>query len=132
MEDGSDRQVELLVRVLGELSTRGLTDDRLVDVDEAAKRVDRQIDVRRDARLLLDLLEGALELLAVDLEHGLAEHLDEPTVGVPREVIVVGHARETGDAGIVQTDVEDGLHHAGHGEARTGAHGHQKRVLRIA
>ena len=33
---------------------------------------------------------------------------------------------------IVQAEVQDGIHHAGHGSARAGTDGNQKRVIKIA
>ena len=33
---------------------------------------------------------------------------------------------------LVQTEVQDGIHHARHGCARTGADGNEKRILEIA
>ena len=33
---------------------------------------------------------------------------------------------------VVQTEVQDGVHHAGHGSASAGTNGHQQRVLWIA
>ena len=35
-------------------------------------------------------VQRVLEVLAVDAEHGLAEHLDQPPVGVEREPLVAG------------------------------------------
>ncbi len=128
----ADRQVQLLRRILRELVPGLLTNDRLVDVDETTKCFDRQLDVGLDAGTLLHLLERVLEVVAGQAEDGLAEHLDQPPVGVPREVVVVGLGGEAGHARVIETDVQDRLHHAGHREARAGPHRHQQRVLGVA
>ena len=39
---------------------------------------------------------------------------------------------EPGDNVVVQAQVQDGVHHAGHGGAGAGTHGNQQRVLRVA
>jgi hypothetical protein len=74
-----------------------------------------------------------LEQLAVDVEHGLAEHLDEPAVGVPGEAVVAaGLLGQAVHGLVVQPDVEDGLHHAGHRELRAGADADEQRVVGLA
>ena len=80
----------------------------------------------------LGRLEGLLEELAVDAQHGLAEHLDQAAVGVPREALVAGLRGEPGDGLVGEADVEDGVHHAGHRELRAGAYGYQQRVVGLA
>ena len=63
-------------------------------------------------------LEGdrVLELVALDVEHDLAEHLDEPAVAVPCEPLVAGLRDEPFDRDVVQAEVQDGVHHARHRE----------------
>ena len=131
-EHGHDREVELLVRVLRERLARAVEDDRLVDADEVLQRLHRQFDVGGDLEVDLLLLERVLEVVAVQAEDGLAEHLDEAPIGVPREVLVVGVPGEPVDALVVESDVEDRLHHARHREAGARSHGHEQGVLRRA
>ena len=65
-------------------------------------------------------------------QHGLAEHLDQPAVGVPGEPLVAGLLGQALHRLVVEADVEDGLHHAGHRELRAGAHRDQQRVVGVA
>ena len=65
-------------------------------------------------------------------QHGLAEHLDQPAVGVPGEPLVVRLRGQAVHRLVVEADVEDGLHHPGHRELRPGAHRHEQRVVRVA
>ena len=60
-----------------------------------------------------------LEVCTVDTEHDASVHRDESTVGVVGETLVVGHGRQTLHTLIVQTEVEDRVHHAGHRELGT-------------
>ena len=130
-EDREDGEVELLPWILREVATGLVDDDLLVRRDELLERGHRDVDVGDDARLGLDLVECTLEEVPVDVEHRLAEHLDQPAVGIPGEALVIGDASHALDAGVVEPDVEDRLHHARHGEARTGPHGDEQRIIRV-
>ncbi len=79
-------------------------------------------------RLLLAAVEDVLELVLRDLEHDVAEHLDEAAVAVVGEARVAALGLERLHRLVVQAQVQDGVHHAGHGELRAGAHADQQRV----
>ena len=81
---------------------------------------------------VLGRVERVLEVLAVDAEHRLAEHLDQAAVGVEREPLVAGLRGQPAHRLVVQPDVQDGLHHPGHRELRARAHRHQQRVVGLA
>ncbi len=70
-----------------------------------------------------------LELLLGDVEDHVAEHLDEAAIGVVGEAGIVAALGERLDGLIVEAEVEDGVHHAGHGELGAGADGDQQRIL---
>ena len=53
-------------------------------------------------------------------------------VGVIREVRVVGLLGQALDGHVVQAQVQDGIHHAGHGSASAGTNGNQEGVLFVA
>ncbi|GAB3351427.1 hypothetical protein GCM10027452_20570 [Micromonospora halotolerans] len=109
-----------------------LDEDLLVRVDQPAQVVGVQVEVVRGALGPFGVVERVLELLARHLADGLAEHLDEAAVGVPGEAVVAAGLRAEPDhAAVVEADVEDGLHHAGHGELGAGAYRDQQRVLRV-
>ncbi len=77
-------------------------------------------------------LIGGLEALAGDVEHDVAVHLHEAPVGVPGEALVARARRQTLHRLVVEPEVEDGVEHARHRLARTGAHRDEQRVLGIA
>ena len=132
VEDGHDRQVHLLARVLREVPA-GLCSTMPLNVSTRCLQVlGVQVDVVADALGLLRRVDGVLEVLAVDVEHGLAEHLDQPPVGVPGEPLVAGLLGQALHRLVRQADVQDGVHHAGHGELRAGPDADQQRVGRVA
>ena len=132
VEDRADREVHLLARVGRELAAGLVADDALERVDDAAQVVLVEVEVVRGAAGLLRRVDGVLEVLAVDAEHGLAEHLDQPAVGVPGEPLAAGLLGQPLHRLVVEPDVEDRLHHAGHRELRAGAHRDQQRVVGLA
>src|SRR5665213_962143 len=67
---------------------------------------------------MLEFVEGVLEQLAVGAEHGLAEHREQPAVRIPGEPLVATLLGQPVDALVVEADVQDGVHHAGHRELR--------------
>ncbi len=132
VEDRVYGQVHLLTRVLREVPP-GVPGDDLLELLDQLLQVGRvQVHVDRDALGLLRGLQRLLEEVAVDPEHGLAEHLDEAAVGVPGEALVAGLGGEAHDRGVGEADVEDRVHHAGHRELRTGTDGDQQRVVGLA
>ena len=60
-------------------------------------------------------------------EHDVAVHLDEAAIRVVGEARVAARAREPDDRAIVEAEVEDRLHHAGHRHRRARAHGDEQR-----
>ena len=88
--------------------------------------------------LVLERLDHGLERLVIFVgpllhaQHDVAVHLDEAAVAVPREARVAGLLRQRLDGLIVEPEVEDGVHHAGHRVAGAGADGHEQRILEVA
>ena len=132
-EDGLDREVELLVRVGRKVAPGVRPDDRLVFLDQGLQVRHVEVGVLRAVAVgLLAGLERLVEATGRDLEHDPAEHRDEPAIGVPAETLVAGQGDEALERVLVQAEVEDGIHHAGHRELGTRSDAHEQRVLRIA
>ena len=70
--------------------------------------------------------------LRLEAEHDVAVHLHEAAVAVPGEALVAGLLDQALTVVVVQADVEDGVHHAGHRDAGAGAAGDEQRVLGVA
>ena len=81
---------------------------------------------------LLGRLEERVELLAGQLQDDAGVHGDEAPVRVEGEALVAGLLGQALDRLVVQPEVEDGVHHPGHGELGARAHRHQQRVGGVA
>ena len=131
-EHGLDREIELLGWVLREIAARVGLDDRLELGDEVLQGGGVEVGILLCAVLLFGRLEGVVEALAADLHHDPPEHLDESPVGIPPETLVAGQRDETLRRLLVEAEVEDRVHHAGHRELGARAHAHEQRVGGIA
>ncbi len=81
---------------------------------------------------MLDAVEDVLELLLGNVENHVAEHLDEAAVGVISKAGIIGALRERFHGLVVEAEVENGVHHAGHGELGAGADGDEQRIVACA
>src|SRR5262249_24890392 len=131
-EHRHDRELELVERVLRKRTARCLAYDALEARHELAQRRGVEVGVVACAALALLRLERALEALAGHAEHYAAEHLDEAAIRVGREALVALESREPFERRVVQAEVENGVHHAGHRELRARAHAHEQRRRRVA
>ena len=130
-ENGLDGHVHLGARILREFFTGLLVDDGLEDIDQVLEVLSVELGIALNATFLLHVVQRVGEEVSVDVQNGLAEHLDEATVGVPRETLVAADSSKTVDGFVVQADVEDGFHHAGHGELCARADRDKQRILGI-
>ena len=131
-EHGLDGLHELLLRVLRELDALLLLVDLLEADNDFLHVVGGEIGVVLRALALLDVVQNALKEALRDLHDHVGEHLDEAAVGVIRKALVLGQVGQTLDRHVVQAQVQNGIHHTGHGRARAGAHGNQERILQVA
>ena len=106
--------------------------DLLEDGDELLEIVGIQIDVVRDALVGLHLVDLFLEQALGHAHDDVCKHLHKAAVAVVGKARVAGLLGQTLNGRVVQTEVEDGVHHAGHGLARAGAHGHQQGIFHVA
>ena len=89
-----------------------------VIVDDRAPVFGVKIGVERVTLAVLVVLEDVLEIVNVDVEHDVGIHLNEAAIGIVGETRVVRRFRQRFNRGIVQPEVEHGVHHAGHRGAR--------------
>ena len=121
-EHGVARHGQLLARVLRKRLAGLLLHQLLVVVDDGLQIFGGQVGIELGLHLLLALVEDVIELVHVDVERHFAEHLDEAAIAVVGEARIAALLGQALDGLVVQAEVEDGVHHAGHGELGAGAH----------
>ena len=128
----------MFFRVGGESLARLLFDGFLEERYEFFQVVDVELVVEFYAFFLLHLFDDGFEGVDVvfarglHAEHDVAIHLYEAAVGVVGKARVVGFPGQAFNDLVVQTEVEDGVHHAGHRGACARAHGEEQRVVDVA
>ena len=131
-EHGLDGADQLLFGVLGELAALLFQVDGLEPLDQLLHVLGVQVDVLGHALGGLDLVDDLLKEALAQLHDHVGVHLDEAAVAVVSEAGVVGLLGQTFHSLVVQAQVQDGVHHAGHGLTGAGTHRHQQRVLDVA
>ena len=131
-EHGLDGLDELLVRVLREGLVLVVLVDLLEDGDKLLEIVGIQINVVRDALGGLHLVDLFLEQALRHAHDDVCKHLHKAAVAVVGKARVAGLLGQALNGRVVQAEVEDGVHHAGHGLTRPGAHGHQQGIFHVA
>ena len=106
--------------------------DLLVLVAQLDQALGRHVGVELGLVLRLDLVERLFEMLVIDAHHHVAEHVDQAAVGVVGEPLVARRLGQALDRLVVQAQVQDRVHHAGHRRRGAGAHRNQQRVLVVA
>ena len=91
-EDGVAGLDQLIQRTLRKVLAGLLADQLLVLGDDLLQRIGLQLVVELDLGALLDGVEDVLELLLRNIEHHVAEHLDQAAVGVIGETGIVAAA----------------------------------------
>mgnify|MGYP005779409487 CR=1 FL=1 len=131
-EDSLDRLEELFLGIGREILAELLFIFCLELICKFFEVVRGELNVLRDALLFLHLVDELFEVLLADFHDDVGEHLDESSVAVVRPAGVARLLCERFDDFLVETEVEDGIHHAGHGSARARTDGDEERVLEIA
>ena len=130
-EDGLDGPHQLLLGVGGEVGANLGLVLRLELAGQRLQVVGVQLHVLGDPLLLLHLVDELLKILLAHLHDNVGVHLDEAAVAVPGPAGVVGLLGDDVHHLLVQAQVQDGVHHAGHGGPGAGADGDQQGVLQI-
>ena len=138
VEHGANGAPQLFVGIRREFLARDVLHGFLEFLYQRLQVFHVQLVVQTHAFGLLHLLDDGLERVDVVLvggfhtQHHVAIHLHEATVGVPCEAFVARLASQSGHYFVVQAEVEDSVHHAGHGCTCTRTYGNEQRVLHVA
>jgi len=128
-EDGLDGADQLLFGVLRELFALLLQVDLLELLDEFLQILGVQLNVLGNALAHLHGVDALLKEALAQLHDDVRVHLDEAAVAVISKAGVVGLFGQALNSLIVQAQVQDGVHHAGHGLTCAGTDGNQQGVL---
>ena len=139
-EHGTGRAAELVPRIVRKHLAGAFLDQGLEAHDEFLLVIGGELGVF-DVRVILLVLEGVNDgferfvIFAFALLHAeddVAVHLDEAAVAIPREAGILGGVFEREHRLVIQTEVQNRVHHAGHGIAGAGTDGDQERkALRV-
>ena len=144
-EDGLDGKAQLKLRIVREdgltvddleLRVQGgldvIGEDALEGLNELLQVLSRKLGVDAHAGNQTGLGQDILEQVGIDAHDDVGEHLDKATIAVPGKARVLRLGDESLDGIVVEAQVEDRVHHAGHGERSARAHRHEQRVGGIA
>ena len=128
-KDGLDSEAQLELRIVWEdgLAVRDLElgvrsgldvigEDALKGLDKLLQVLGRKLGIDADAGNQAGLGERVLEQIGVDAHNDIGEHLDKAAIAVPGKTRVLRLGDEALNGVVVETQVEDRIHHAGHGE----------------
>ena len=126
-EDGRDRFAKLNVRIGREIFPEGLLVIGLVLDDEVLELFGRDLGVELIAVLLLDFVEHPVHVSTGMALGDVREHEDEAAVAVIGKALIAAGLGEFLDGRVVETEVEDRVHHARHRDAGARANGDEER-----
>ncbi len=109
-----------------------LLDYLLVFLDHFLQRLGVEAGIKLGFLLLFLGVEYFVEGRLGDIQDYVAEHLDEAAIGIGGKARIVAALGQGLDALIVEAEIQDGIHHAGHGEFGARAHADQQRILAFA
>lgn len=144
-KDGLDGKAQLKLRIVREdglavgnleLGIQGgldvLGEDALEGLHELLKVLGRELGVDADASDQAGLGQGVFEQVGVNAHNDIGEHLDKATVAIPGKARVLRLGDETLNGVVVEAQVEDRIHHTGHGKRSARANRHEQRIGGVA
>ena len=91
--------------------------------------VRRQLGILFNAGSLAGGRDDRFERLVVDPHNDTAEHLDQSPIGIVNEAGIIGESDHGRHRLAVEADVENRIHHPGHGKLGTGPAGDQQGIV---
>ena len=131
-EHGLDGFHQLNLGVLREVHAHVLLVDFLETNDDFLQVIRGEVAVVLDALLLLEFVQNRFKFVLRDFHNHVREHGDETAIRVIREMRVVGQVRQTHNRHVRQAQIQNGIHHAGHGGTSAGADRNKERILVVA
>ena len=132
IEHSGDRHDELFLWILWEIHAFFFGNDALVELDEFFEAIGIEFVVVLDALIGFDLFDDVVKFVGINAHDNVGVHLDETAVAVQREAFVASQLGKAFHRHIVETEVEDRVHHPRHGDGSAGTHRNEQWVFRIA
>lgn len=144
-KDGLDGKAQLKLRIVREdglaiddleLGIQGgidvLGENTLERLDKLLQVLGRKLGIDANAGDQTGLSQGVLEQVGVNAHDDIGKHLDKAAVAIPSKARVLRLGNETLSGVVVETQVEDRVHHTGHGERSARANRHEQRIGGVA
>ena len=122
--DDLELGIQVGLDVLGENALKGL--------DELLQVLGRKLGIDANAGDQARLGQGVLEQVCVNTHNDVGKHLDKASVAIPGKTRVLRLGDETLNGIVVEAQVEDRVHHAGHGERSARANRDEQRIGGVA
>ena len=129
-EYGADAGPQLIPRILRNDFAQFLT-DFLIFLNQFFQVFGGQVGVGLVTFSFLHRFESAFVFVQIGAENNVGEHLQETTVRVVGKSFGTGSFGQSLNRFVVQTEVQNGVHHARHGNAGAGTNREQQRVFGI-
>ena len=120
------------MHILRERAAQLLFHNSFVLADKVLPMLSLKLNIVKEAIVFFDNFKGIFKAVVVKGQHHIGIHLDEATIAVPCKARVARSGGEPFYRSIVETKVQDRIHHPRHRNACTGTHRHQQRICRIA
>ena len=119
-------------RFLGKILANGFFINRLKAFDQLFHIVDIQVNVELYAFFLFDLIDDFFKSGFGHFHYHVREHLDKTAVRVVGKAGIFSFLRKAFHGNIVQPQIQDGIHHAGHGNTGAAANRYQQGIVIVA
>ena len=123
---------ELFLRILREVLTGFFLHDLLVACDDFFQIFSSQIHIELGTLGSFLSIKYLIKFCLWNFLYNITEHLDETAVAVHGKSSVLCQSSQTLHTVVVQTQIQNGVHHARHGNHSTGTYGYQQRVFRAS
>ncbi len=128
-EDGVASLNELFDRLLREVLAGLFLHQLPVLGDDLLEGSGLQFVVELDLGALFDAVKDVLKLLLGNIENDVTEHLDEAAIGIISKAGIIAALGERFNGLVIEAQIQNRVHHAGHGELGAGANGDQERIV---
>ena len=108
-----------------------LGEDALKGLDEFLQVLGRKLGIDANAGDQTGLGQGVLEQIGVNAHDDIGKHLDKAAVAIPGKTRVLRLRDKALDGIVIEAQVEDRVHHTGHGERSARAHRYKQRVVGV-